>query len=99
MVEEGVSEGRGDGCKREPVGNGIGHRKEHGAVVPVSLKVEKDIGVDDPRDVVYTPRVIERVRRHHGKVSAVPNVGVLQNPILRRPSKSKESKERQGGLT
>ena len=51
----------GDGCKSEPVGNGKGRGKEDRAIFLVSLVVEGEIRIDDPRDVVYAPRVIERV--------------------------------------
>lgn len=61
VVEEGVGEGSSDGCEREPVCNGEGRGKEEGAVCLVGLKVERRIGVDDPRDVVSASRVIERV--------------------------------------
>ena len=61
VVEEGVSEGGSEGRKREPIGNGKGRRNKEGAVFLVSLDVEGEIGVvDDPRDVIYAPRVIKR---------------------------------------
>lgn len=56
-----MGEGGSDGCEREPVCNGEGRGKEEGAVCLVGLKVERRIGVDDPRDVVSASRVIERV--------------------------------------
>ena len=61
VVEEGVCGGSGDGCKREPVGDGKGRGKEDWAVFLVGLEVEGKIRVHDPRDVVYAPHVIERV--------------------------------------
>ena len=61
VVEEGVGDSGGNGCKREPVGNGKGRRKEDRAVFLVGLEVEGKIRVDDPRDIVCAPRVIERV--------------------------------------
>ena len=61
VIEECVGGGGSDGCKREPVGNDEGGGKEDRAVFPVSLEVEGEIRVYDPRDVVYVPRVIERV--------------------------------------
>ena len=93
VIKEGVCKGSGDGCKRETVADGKGCGKKEGAVFLVSLQVERGIRVDDPRDIVFVPRVIERVRRHNGKVSTVPNVGVLQTPI------STLKKEKQGDLT
>jgi hypothetical protein len=47
-----VGEGSGDGCEREPIGQGEACRKEEGAVSLVSLEVERGILVDDPGDVV-----------------------------------------------
>jgi hypothetical protein len=95
IVEEGVCKGGGDGRKREPVGDGKGRGKEERAVFLVSLQVEGGIRVDDLRDIVFVPRVIERVRRHDGKVSTVPSVGVLQTPMISNVKK----KKRQGDLT
>jgi hypothetical protein len=61
VVEEGVGERGCDGCKREPVENSEGRGNEGGAVGLVSLEVKGEIGIDDPRDVVFLSRVIERV--------------------------------------
>jgi hypothetical protein len=61
VVEESVSNGGGDGCKREAVGNGERCGKEDGAVGFVSLEVEGGIGIDDLRDVILPPCVIESV--------------------------------------
>ena len=78
-----MGEGRGDGCERESVGNGECCGNEDGTVSLVSLDVECGVIVDDSGDVVLFSRIIKGVRGDYGKVSAVPNVGVLQNPILR----------------
>jgi hypothetical protein len=60
VVEKSVG-GRGsDGCKQDPVGNGNRCRNKEGAVSLISLDVEGEIGVDDPRDVVLLSRIIER---------------------------------------
>jgi hypothetical protein len=61
VVKESVGESGGEGRKLEPVVNDVGRGKEGGAVFLVSLWVEGKIRVDDPRDVVYTPRVVKRV--------------------------------------
>jgi hypothetical protein len=61
VVEESMCKGGGDGCKREAVGNGERCGKEDGAVGLVSLEVEGGIGIDDLRDVILLPCVIERV--------------------------------------
>ena len=61
VVEESVCKGGGDGCKLEAIGNGKGCRKENGAVGLVIPKVELEggIGINDLRDVVLLPCVIE----------------------------------------
>jgi hypothetical protein len=51
---ETCGEGGGDGCDTEGCG------KKKGAVFLVSLEVERGIGVDDSKEVVYSPRIIER---------------------------------------
>jgi hypothetical protein len=79
VVEESMCNGGGDGCKREAVEYGERYGKEDRAVGLVSLEVEGGIAIDDPRDVIWLPCVIESARRHQGKVSAVPDVGILQN--------------------
>jgi hypothetical protein len=56
-----MCKGGGDGCKREAVGNGERCGKEDGAVGLVSLEVEGGIGIDDLRDVILLPCVIESV--------------------------------------
>jgi hypothetical protein len=61
VVEESMCKGGGDGCKIEAVGNGERRRKEDGAVGLVSLEVEGGIGIDDLRDVILLPCVIESV--------------------------------------
>ena len=73
----------GDGCKREAVANSECCGKEKGAVSLVSLEVEGGIGIDDLRDVILLPCVIESVWGQQGKVRAVPDVGVLKKTILR----------------
>ena len=84
VVEESMRKGGGDGCKGEAIRNGERYGKEDGAVCFVSLEVEGGIGIDDMRDVVLLPCVVESVWGHQGKVSTVPNVGVLQKPVFRR---------------
>ena len=61
VVKESVGESGGEGCKLEPVVNDVGSGKEGGAVFLVSLEVEGKIRVDDPRDVVYTRRIVKGV--------------------------------------
>jgi hypothetical protein len=61
VVEECMCKGGGDGCKIEAVGNGKRHGKKDGAVGLVSLEVERGIGIDDLRDVILLPCVIESV--------------------------------------
>ena len=56
-----MGESGGKGCKLEPVVNDVGSGKEGGAVFLVSLEVEGKIRVDDPRDVVYTCRIVKGV--------------------------------------
>ena len=61
VVEESMCKGGGDGCKREAVGNGDVSGNEDRAVGLVSLGVEGVIGIDDLRDVILPPCVIENV--------------------------------------
>ena len=61
VVEESMCKGGSDGCKREAIGNGKRCGKEDGAVGLVSLEVEGGIGIDDLRDVILLPCVIENV--------------------------------------
>ena len=61
IVEESMCECGGNGCKREAIGNGKRCRKEDGAVGLVSLDVEGGIGIDDLRDVIWHPCVVEGV--------------------------------------
>jgi hypothetical protein len=61
VVEESMCKGSGDGCKREAVENGERCGKEDGAVDLVSLEVERGIGIDDLRDIILLPCVIEGV--------------------------------------
>ena len=61
VVEESMCKSSGDGCKQEAVGNGKRHWKEYGAVGLVSLEIEGEIGIDDLRDVILLPCVIESV--------------------------------------
>jgi hypothetical protein len=61
VVEGGMCKGGGDGCKIEAVGNSERCGKEDGAVGLVSLKVEGGIGINDVRDVILLPCVIESV--------------------------------------
>jgi hypothetical protein len=91
VVEESMCKGGGDGCKQEAVGNGERCRKEDGAISLVSLEVEGGIRIDDLRDVILLPCVIKSVWGQHGKVSAAPNVGILQS----RCSEEKKNSERQ----
>jgi hypothetical protein len=85
VVKESMRKDGSDGCKREAVlvGNSERCRKEDAAVGLVNLEAEGGIEIDDLRDVILLPCVIESACGHQGKVSAVPNVGVLQKPILR----------------
>ena len=53
--------GGGDGCEREAVGNGERCGKEDGAVGFVSLEVKGGIGIDNLRDIILPPRIIESV--------------------------------------
>ena len=82
----------GDGCKPEAVTNGERCGKEDGAVGLVSLEVEGGIGIDDLRDVIWLPCVVESVRGYQRKVSAVPNVGVLQKAMFRKREKNSKGK-------
>jgi hypothetical protein len=50
-----------DGCKLEAVGNGERCGKKDRAVSLVSLEVEGGIGIDDLRDIILLPCVIESV--------------------------------------
>jgi hypothetical protein len=61
VVEESMCKSGGDGCKPEAVGNCERCGKEDGTVGLVSLEVEGGIGIDDPRDVILLPCVIESV--------------------------------------
>jgi hypothetical protein len=61
VVEESMRKGGGDVCEREAVGNGERRRNEDGAVGLVSLEVEGEIGIDDMRNVISLPCVIESV--------------------------------------
>jgi hypothetical protein len=61
VVEESMCNHGGDGCKREAVGNGERCGKEDRAVGLVSLEVEGGIGIDDLRDVILLPCVVESV--------------------------------------
>jgi hypothetical protein len=61
VVEESMCNGGRDGCKREAVGNGERCGKEDGAVGLVSLEVEGGVGIDNLRDVILLPCVIESV--------------------------------------
>jgi hypothetical protein len=82
-----MCKGGGDGCKQDAVGYGKRHGNEDGAVGLVSLKVEGGIGINDLRDIIVLPCVIKSVCGHQGKVSAVPNVGVLKRPMFRKGKK------------
>jgi hypothetical protein len=44
----------------------------------VSLDIEGGICVDDLRDVIYCPGIIEGMRGHQRKVGTVPDVCVLR---------------------
>ena len=61
VVEESMCKGGRDACKLEAVGDGKRCGKEDGAVGLVSLEVEGGIGIDDLRDVIWPPCVIECV--------------------------------------
>jgi hypothetical protein len=61
VVEDSMSKGGGDGCEQEAVGNGERCGKEDRAVGIISLEVEGGIGIDDLRDVILLPCVIESV--------------------------------------
>jgi hypothetical protein len=61
VVEESMCKGGGDACKREAIGNDERDGKEDGAVGLVSLEVERGIGIDDLRDIILVPCVIECV--------------------------------------
>jgi hypothetical protein len=61
VVEESMCKGGGDGCEREAVGNSERCGEEDGAVGLVSLEVERGIGIDDLRDVILLPCVVESV--------------------------------------
>jgi hypothetical protein len=61
VVEESMCKGGGDGCKVEAIGKGERNGKEDGAVGLVSLEVEGGIGIDDLREVIMLPCVIECV--------------------------------------
>jgi hypothetical protein len=61
VVEEGMCNHGSDGCKLEAVGNGERCGKEDRAVSLVSLEVERGVGIDDLRDVILIPCVIESV--------------------------------------
>jgi hypothetical protein len=61
VVKESMRKGGGDGCEPEAVGDGKRCGKEDGAVGLVSLEVERGIGIDDLRDVILFPCVIENV--------------------------------------
>ena len=61
VVEESMRKGGSDGRKIEASGNSKRRRKEDGAVSLVSLYVEGRVGIDDPRDVILLPCVIESV--------------------------------------
>jgi hypothetical protein len=61
VVEESVCKCGGDGCKLEAIGNGKRCGKEDGAVGLVSLGVEGRIRIDDLRDVILPPCVVESV--------------------------------------
>ena len=56
-----MCKGGSDGCKRETVRNSERCGKEDGAVGLVILEIEGGIGIDDLRDVVLLPCVIESV--------------------------------------
>ena len=61
VVEESMCNGGGDSCKREAVGNGERCGKEDGAVGLVSLEVKGGVGIDDLRDIILPPRIIESI--------------------------------------
>jgi hypothetical protein len=61
VVEECMCKRGGDSCERETVANGKRRGKEDGAIGLVSLEVERGIEIDDLRDVILLPCVIENV--------------------------------------
>jgi hypothetical protein len=61
VVEESMCNGGGDVCKRKAVDNGERCGNEDGAIGLVSLEIEGGIGIDDLRDIILLPCVIERV--------------------------------------
>jgi hypothetical protein len=61
IVEESMRKGGGNGRKREAIANGKRCGKEDGAVGLVSLEVEGGIRIDDLRDIILLPCVIESV--------------------------------------
>jgi hypothetical protein len=61
VVEQRMCNVGGDGCKREAISNSECCGKEKGAVSLVGLEVEGGIGIDNLRDVILLPCVIESV--------------------------------------
>ena len=60
VVKKSMCKGGSDGYKREAIRNGERYGKEDGAVGLVSLEVE-GVGIDDLRDVILFPCIIESV--------------------------------------
>jgi hypothetical protein len=78
IVEEEMCEGGDDRCERGTIRNGKARGNEDRTVSLICMEVERGVSIDDPRDIVWPPPVIEGARGHQGKVCAIPYVGVLR---------------------